>query len=79
MGYWSMLKRDWPNVINYTGLNVQWFTQYQRMKMHEMRISWYIVDTFFYRHDFDSSMPVLDSLRPNDAYMRRWSNHHWFK
>ena len=21
----------------------------------------------------------LNSLRPSDAYMRRWSNHHWFR
>ena len=22
---------------------------------------------------------TLNSLRPSDAYMRRWSNHHWFR
>ena len=51
--------------------NVQLFTQFRRMKMQVMLISCYIADTSFYRHDLDSSMPVLDSLRPNDAYTRR--------
>ena len=24
-------------------------------------------------------IPIFNSLRPSDAYMRRWSNHHWFR
>ena len=22
---------------------------------------------------------IINSLRPSDAYMRQWSNHHWFR
>ena len=22
---------------------------------------------------------LINSLRPSDAYMRRWTNHHWFR
>ena len=25
------------------------------------------------------SVCFVNSLRPRDAYMRRWTNHHWFR
>ena len=40
-------------------------------------------DTGSFQENWIDTMPVmswlLNSLRPSDAYMRRWSNHHWFR
>ena len=32
------------------------------------RIEWIALD-----------MHIINSLRPSDAYMRQWNNHHWFR
>ena len=28
---------------------------------------------------FDLPDNAINSLRPSDAYMRQWTNHHWFR
>ena len=69
--YWSRLKHIWVNFINHTGHNVQLLMQYRCMKIHLMHISWYIAETWFYRRDFCSNIPLLNSLRPSDADIRK--------
>ena len=39
----------------------------------------YIITHLFHNSSGSSANPPFKSLRPNDAYMRQGTNHHWCK
>ena len=66
----------WPQ-MNATGplmISQHWFRQWLRA-VRQQAITWSNVEPYIYVAISQS----VNSLRPSDAYMRQWSNHHWFR